>query len=166
MHRTVGSRKLSAEQSAYIAGLIDGEGTTTLSRLHANENRRLVISIANTEIQLLEFVLQATGVGKITWKRRSSERHTQSYCYSVASRQALSLLENVTPFLKSYKRDRAQLALDLYLSVTPRNGRYSPEQLAARERFEKRFLSMLAVSKSPARNAVTRSTTTRETRRY
>ena len=32
--------KLPAESAAYIAGLIDGEGTITLTRLHAGENRR------------------------------------------------------------------------------------------------------------------------------
>jgi len=40
--------KLPAESAAYIAGLIDGEGTITLTRLHAGANRRLVVSIANT----------------------------------------------------------------------------------------------------------------------
>jgi hypothetical protein len=43
--------KLAPEISAYIAGLIDGEGTITLTRMHANETRRLVVSIANTEIR-------------------------------------------------------------------------------------------------------------------
>ena len=50
--------QLSAEAAAYIAGLIDGEGTITLTRLHTNENRRLVISIANTELALLKFVIE------------------------------------------------------------------------------------------------------------
>ena len=40
--------KLPAASAAYIAGLIDGEGTITLTRLHAGANRRLVVSIANT----------------------------------------------------------------------------------------------------------------------
>lgn len=111
------TRPLSPEAAAYIAGLIDGEGTITLSRLHANENRRLVISIANTEIQLLEFVRNETGVGKITRKRRTSEFHTQSYCYSVTSQ-------------------------------TPRNGRYSREQLAERQEFENAFLSLVATTNS------------------
>lgn len=48
------TKKLPPEVAAYIAGLIDGEGTVTLSRRHANENRQLVISIANTERGLLE----------------------------------------------------------------------------------------------------------------
>ncbi len=45
------ARKLKLTDAAYIAGLIDGEGTITLTREHANENRRLVVSISNTEVQ-------------------------------------------------------------------------------------------------------------------
>ena len=39
---------MSKIESAYIAGLIDGEGTVTLSRRHRSENRNLLISISNT----------------------------------------------------------------------------------------------------------------------
>jgi hypothetical protein len=47
------TRILSSEQAAYIAGLIDGEGTITLTREHRGERRRMVVSIANTEMELL-----------------------------------------------------------------------------------------------------------------
>ncbi|TMH49321.1 MAG: hypothetical protein E6H60_10445 [Betaproteobacteria bacterium] len=40
---------LDSCDAAYIAGLIDGEGTITLSREHRNENRRLFVSIASAE---------------------------------------------------------------------------------------------------------------------
>jgi hypothetical protein len=60
------TKQLQPEVAAYIAGLIDGEGTVTLTRLHANENRRIVVSIANTEIQSLKFVIEQVGAGKIT----------------------------------------------------------------------------------------------------
>ncbi len=56
--------QLSDVDSAYIAGLIDGEGTITLTRKHRNENRQLAISISNTDKDLLEFVLLTIGAGK------------------------------------------------------------------------------------------------------
>jgi hypothetical protein len=34
-------RSLSIQDAAYIAGLIDGEGTVTLTRRHVNERRQL-----------------------------------------------------------------------------------------------------------------------------
>ncbi|NOY16162.1 MAG: hypothetical protein GXP23_04355 [Gammaproteobacteria bacterium] len=76
-------RPLSVKDTAYIAGLIDGEGTVTLTRKHKNENRQLCISISSTEKGLLNFVLSATGVGKITNKRRSESHHAPSFTYAV-----------------------------------------------------------------------------------
>jgi hypothetical protein len=59
---------LSVDVAAYVSGLIDGEGTVTMTRLHTDENRRLVVSIANTDLQLLQFVMGEVGAGKITRK--------------------------------------------------------------------------------------------------
>jgi hypothetical protein len=135
-------KQLSLDAAAYIAGLIDGEGTITLSRLHADENRRLVVSIANTEIQLLEFVIDQVGAGKTTRKRTTADRHTPSYCYAITSRQALDLLRQISPHLRSYKRQRAELTLKHYRQLTPRNGKYTNELLTLRHEFERKLLSI------------------------
>jgi len=82
------------------------------------------------------------GAGKITRKRTTSVRHTPSYCFSIASGQALTLLRQVTPFLRSYNRQRATLALAWYQALTPRNGKYSPTLLTKRGEFEQAFLCM------------------------
>jgi hypothetical protein len=97
------TRRLKPEVASYIAGLIDGEGTVTLSRRHANEHRQLVVSIANTELPLLKFVLDQASTGKITRKRTVSNSHTPSYCYSISNRQAISLLQQIAPYLQSHK---------------------------------------------------------------
>lgn len=136
------TRRLKPADAAYIAGLIDGEGTVTLSREHVGENRRLAVTISNTELAILRFVAKTAGVGKITNKRAYSPRHTPSYVYKVTNRQALSLLEQIASYMQSYKRKRAILALERYVSVTPRNGRYTPKQRKARMRFDKEFLEI------------------------
>ena len=136
------TRKLKATEAAYIAGLIDGEGTITLSREHKGENRRLVVSIGNAELGILRSVAKATGVGKITNKRAYSSKHTPSYAYKVTNRQALLLLEQIVMHMQSYKKRRASLALKEYLLVTPRNGRYTAKQQRVRTEFEKRFLDI------------------------
>lgn len=65
-------RTLSAVDAAYVAGIIDGEGTITLVRMHRGENRRPVVSISNTELQLLQYVLTVVGAGRITNKRTAA----------------------------------------------------------------------------------------------
>lgn len=130
------TNQLNAVDAAYIAGLVDGEGTVTLTRKHRNENRQLAITISNTEKDLLDFVQNTVGTGKITRKRTTSTSHTPSYTYALYNRQALSLLEQIYPFLRTYKAERSKLILRDYLALTPRNGRYSEQQLLARNAFE------------------------------
>ena len=48
---------LSREHAAYIAGVIDGEGTVTLTRKHKNEHRQLCVSISSTEKDILNFAV-------------------------------------------------------------------------------------------------------------
>jgi len=39
-------KKLSREEAAYIAGIIDGEGTISLTRKHRGEHRQLMSALA------------------------------------------------------------------------------------------------------------------------
>jgi hypothetical protein len=135
-------RRLSDTEAAYVAGIIDGEGTITLTKTHRRENRRPVISISSTEMPLLRYVQAVVGAGRITRKMRTREHHSPSFAYAISSRQALALLARVTPYLRTYKSQRAQLLLSEYLLVTPPNGRYTPEQQAARRDFENRFFAI------------------------
>lgn len=136
--------ELTQIQAAYIAGLVDGEGTVTLTRKHRNENRQLAVTISNTEIRLLKYVLAVTGAGKITGKRTTEERHTPSFTYAIYNRQALALLKQIHPYLRTYKVDRSAAILRDYIALTPRNGKYSEEQKRKRIRFEESVLGIKA----------------------
>jgi len=133
---------LGATDAAYIAGLVDGEGTVTLSRLHRNENRRLVVCISNNDLTMLQHVKDRIGAGRITSKRVYSPRHAPSFNYQINNRQALGVLRQIVVYLRSYKADRARLALRDYLRLTPRNGRYTEEIASARRRFEAALLAI------------------------
>lgn len=134
--------RLDQVTAGYIAGLIDGEGTITLTRVHRNENRRLVVSISNNELGLLQFVHKAIGAGRITRKRTYSARHAPSFTYQITSRQALELLRQTAALLRSYKAARASLALAEYVRLTPRNGKYNPHLQAERSAFEAKLLAI------------------------
>ena len=138
-------KSLSAVDAAYLAGFIDGEGTITLTRKHKNENRQLAITISNTERQILEFCLNAIGAGKITNKKTTKSHHTPSFTYAIYNRQALTVLEQIVPYLRSYKVKRAQLILESYIALTPRNGKYTEKMLHQRKEFEKLVLSTKSI---------------------
>jgi LAGLIDADG-like domain len=139
-YRTV--RQLSPAERGYIAGLIDGEGTVTLSRKHAQDLRHAVVSISNTERDLLDHVRSLVGCGKITKKKTTKPHHALSMTYALWNRQALSLLVQVEPYLRSYKRLRAQLILEHYIRFTPRNGKYTAPLRAQRAAFEAELLDI------------------------
>ncbi len=49
---------------------------------------------------------------------------------------AIKLLEDIYPYLIiESKRKRAEMIITQYKALTPRNGRYTDEQLAKKERF-------------------------------
>jgi len=133
---------LSGCEAAYIAGIIDGEGTITLTRNHRGENRRPVVSISSTELPLLLYVRRVIGAGRITGKARTRGYHSPSFAYCLSSRQALALLGQVSHYLRTYKSQRADLLLSEYLRVTPRNGRYTSKQRFEKQAFEARFFAL------------------------
>jgi hypothetical protein len=137
-------KKLAPRDVGYLAGLIDGEGTITLSRRNLNKHRGLVITISSTEMSILKYAQKIIGVGKITNKRITKAHHTPSFTYQVANRQALDILKQTAEHLRSYKADRAHLAIQDYTRLTPRNGRYTPAQLQERNQFIDKFLALRA----------------------
>ena len=88
-----------------------------------------------TEMQLLQFVVDAAGVGRISNKRASRPNHSHSFAYGVYNRQALQLIEQIYPHLLSYKAERCALVLTNYLRLTPRNGKYTVKLAEERSRF-------------------------------
>lgn len=137
-------RLLSLAEAAYVAGLVDGEGTVTLSRKHADEERQVTLTISSTEPSILEFVIHAVGAGKITRKTPARSNHAVGLTFALWNRQALSLLAQITPFLCSYKRQRAELVLRDYLRLTPRNGKYSETVKSQKRAFETALLGIRA----------------------
>lgn len=135
-------KKLSPEEVAYLAGLIDGEGTIALTRKHRGEHRQLMVSISSTEQPLLKYVKKVIGAGRITNKCTYQSNHTPSVTYAISNRQALDVLVQVSTYLKTYKAKRAQLVLRRYIQLTPRNGKYTKTILKKRDIFIEKFLSL------------------------
>lgn len=70
------------------------------------------------------------------------KHHSPSFAYVISSRRALALLARISGYLRTYKLQRCRLLLEEHLAVTPRNGRYTSAQRAAKERFEGRFFTL------------------------
>ena len=128
------------EQHAYTAGLIDGEGTITLSKQHKNDKFRApVVSVSSTTYELLYYLKSNYG-GNISKQKAYKTHHKQSWSWKTEYNNALSFLEKIRPYIREpEKRRRTTLLLTKYKSLTPRNGRYNQLQVEGKLRFEAEF---------------------------
>ena len=135
---------MTETEKAYIAGIIDGEGSIMLQKIHRNEYPSPCISIASTTLELLEWVKQVVGKGTITKKKNYNlEIHKDCYSYVLRRNDAISLLIDIEPYLViDVKRKRNELILKKYKSLTPRNGRYTEEMLVEKEEFYNEFIGI------------------------
>lgn len=131
-------------EKAYIAGIIDGEGSIMLQIFHSNEHPAPCVSIASTSIELLIWVKKVVGKGVIVSKKNyQPDIHKDCFSYVLKSNAAISLLEDITPYLIiDVKVKRAKLILERYKALTPRNGRYSDELLEMKQLFYDEFISL------------------------
>ncbi|MBN3383426.1 hypothetical protein [Clostridium botulinum] len=133
---------MTNEQKVYIAGIIDGEGSIMLLKFHNNQFSSPCVSISSTTIELLEWIKSVTKVGTIKRnKNYNTEKHTDSFTYTIKYNDAINLLIQTEPYLViKNKKTRARLIIEKYKSLTPRNGKYSNEMLKAKEEFYKEFM--------------------------
>ena len=123
----------------YLAGLLDGEGTVTLTCLNSGKRRSPVVSVANTRLELLEPFVAEFG-GHISNKRPRKANHTKSYAWKVVGDSAIDCLKRLLPHMRHPEKvRRAKLITRRYKAVTPRNGRYSLEAKDAKNKFEHDF---------------------------
>ncbi|ABS39362.1 LAGLIDADG family homing endonuclease [Clostridium botulinum] len=135
---------MTNEQKAYIAGIIDGEGSIMLFRFHNNQFPSPCISISSTTIELLKWIKSVTKMGTIKRKKNyNTEKHTDSFTYTIKYNDAINLLIQIEPYLViKNKKARASLIIKKYKSVTPRNGKYSDEMVKAKGDFYKEFINV------------------------
>ena len=115
-------------EKAYLAGIIDGEGTVTLMRHHQNETPAPYVAISNNDLKLLHWVKKKIGAGTITTKPRREQHHKDSYTWCLRFDKAIAFLNSIKGYL-IIKRRQADLIVKEYKSVTSRSGRYTPELL-------------------------------------
>lgn len=135
---------MTNEEKAYIAGIIDGEGSIMLIKFHNNQFPSPCVSISSTTIELLDWIKNKTGVGKIVRKKNYNiEKHKTSFTYTVKYDDAIELLKEIEPYLiLKIKKKKAQLIINEYKNVTPRNGRYSIEMLDIKSQFYENFINI------------------------
>ncbi|QOR66165.1 LAGLIDADG family homing endonuclease [Cytobacillus suaedae] len=103
-------------EAAYLAGIIDGEGTISLTRMHKCEHRRPCITIASTDYELLLFIQSLTEGAISSKKNYNPERHKDSFTLTIKNKAiVLNILKGISIYLRvDKKRNRALWILENY----------------------------------------------------
>lgn len=117
---------LSEAQKAWLAALIDGEGTISIWRERRPKNRsgvryKAVVLVTNTNLALLDALYQCVDGYACTHNaRRANKKHKATFAVYVSRRAIRSLLEQIKPYLVA-KRKQADLVLEFcrVMEATP-----------------------------------------------
>ena len=128
-------------EKGYIAGLIDGEGTISLLKERASQKFRYpIVEMTSTTLQMLEKFKECAKGGTIVKQKVYNTNHKQSWCYKLKGDKAIELLTEIKEYLiEPKKKYRADLIVNEYKEVTPRNGKYNEEKLVKKLDFERKF---------------------------
>lgn len=135
---------MKTEEQAYIAGIIDGEGSILLTRQSKTQHPSPCITVASTDIELLNWLKTTIGRGTLIQKKNyNPKRHKNSFTYTLIRDAAIDLLKEIEPYLIIHKKKaRAQHIINNYKKVTVRNGKYTSCQLKAKEQFYNDFMAL------------------------
>ncbi|MEW5758266.1 MAG: hypothetical protein AB1755_02170 [Candidatus Omnitrophota bacterium] len=119
----IGGKPLKEVEKAYLAGIVDGEGTVTLMRHHRNETHTPYVSVANNNLKLLKWIKIKIG-GVVISKKKRMSHHNNSYAWYVCQNRAIDFLNEIKRYL-IIKKPQADLITEKYKSVTNRAGKYT-----------------------------------------
>jgi hypothetical protein len=122
---------LNEVEKAYIAGIVDGEGSIGLWRHHKNETHSPRVTVANNNLALLQWIQSKVG-GVIVSKKKRQAHHGDSYAWSICQNRAIAFLNEIKGYL-IIKKQQAELITGEYKAVTHRAGKYTPEMLMKKE---------------------------------
>lgn len=129
-------------EAAYTAGIIDGEGSISLTKNRKSRWPSPQVSVSSNFREILEWHRKRFG-GSIVTKQPRKSTHSISFDWKLTDRRALLLLKFVYPYLVIIrKRIRAELLLTAYLECTPRNGRYDMDQIQKKQALISSFTSL------------------------
>jgi hypothetical protein len=99
-------KEMSIAQAAYLAGLVDGEGSIIATQRNSKGRHTWRLQVANTQMVLLDWCIEATGVGTIVTTKRKSEKHQDGHWWQCYSWNAYDVLRQIAPYM-TIKKDLA-----------------------------------------------------------
>jgi len=107
---------LSNNDAAYIAGIIDGEGSIgVMSQHHNTENKtstyRLRLRVTNTHLGVIEWLRLKIGCGNINLIKKPLKHYRQAYELAWSGLTAINIIRQLYPYM-IIKRNQAEVAFE------------------------------------------------------
>lgn len=101
---------------AWLAGIIDGEGSIFIMKQGRTDRERqfnyiLRISVQSTDGIMAQECLKISGEGACFDQATNHDNQSNTYKWQVSGKKAKHVLENILPFLR-VKRNQAEAAID------------------------------------------------------
>ena len=116
---------LSAEDAAYMAAFIDGEGSISIRR--RKRQIQMSLTVVNTHEGVLRWMQERTGMGQIHQREIRNEKWRQCWEWCVSSRQAAQVIYAVLDHLR-VKREQALVALHFMETTRVAGGGMAPAE--------------------------------------
>lgn len=114
------ANELSISAAAYVAGLIDGEGSIVPLK-HRNPHGRTTwgIRVYNTHRGVMEWLIKITNTGRIIQRKKEQPHHKDSFIWECYAWNAKRILEQAFPYM-IIKRGLAKTMLKELESIKSR----------------------------------------------
>jgi hypothetical protein len=125
---------LSVADLAYLAGLLDGEGSICILKRVRNGRIRhwLEISIGNTDYEVLEWVRDTFG-GHLSSNAQTNTEHSHKvWRWRANTQEAAGILRDVTPYVR-IKRAQVALAIEFQDHFSGRDYRHTRSRVTEGE---------------------------------
>lgn len=113
-------RAMSSTQAAYLAGLIDGEGSIVVMRRLPGGRATYRVNVCSTTEAAVQWCLASVGTGTIVRsKRQAKAHHLPTLYWQCYSWNAIEVLRQCEPYMV-IKRDKALSAIAELASISSR----------------------------------------------
>lgn len=101
---------------AWVAGIFEGEGNINITKPQGNKRAKVRITIAMTDEDVIDRLLEVTGVGTKDERRvdEKNPKHSRIYFWRIGRREEVAeFLTAILPYLLSRRTAKAEEALNI-----------------------------------------------------
>ncbi len=154
-HNFHSTKVMSVSEAAYVAGFVDGEGTIGIIRETRKEalagfRYTAYISIANTDLKVLEAVREMMGNGRVVggYQKAAKPHYKMGWKLTLSPNQIRHIIIQLMPYL-IVKRKQAELVHD-FLVIKETINSYSSNNMEEQYRFWSKARELNQRGKKPS----------------